>query len=301
MTAPRRIVANTTYLLTRRCIGRAFLLRPSKLVNAVFQFALALTAQRYGILLHCYCVLSNHYHCVLTDPFGKLPEFERDLGSILARALNAAHGRWESFWAPGSYSAVALQSADDVLQKMAYVLANPVAAGLVRRGTEWPGLWSSPERIGAGPVQVSRPDHFFRKDGPCSEPVDLDLVSPPGFDSIESLRGQLAAAVTRLEDRAARRLAAQGRSFMGPRKVLAQSVHARPAPGEPRRELNPRIASRDKWKRLEAIHRLQSFLAAYRTAWESFSAGVRAAVFPVGTYWMRVAYGVSCAEVSSPA
>ena len=269
-------------------------------MNAVFQFALALTAQRYGILIHCYCVLSNHYHCVLTDPFGKLPEFERDLGSIVARALNAAHGRWESFWAPGSYSAVALQSADDILQKMAYVLANPVAAGLVRHGSDWPGLWSSPDRIGAGALQVPMPDHFFRKNGPCGEPVSLNVVSPPGFDSVESLRKQLVAAATRLEDRAARRLAAQGWSFMGARRVLAQSVHARPAPGEPRRGLNPRIASRDKWKRLEAIHRLQSFLAAYRTAWDSFSAGVRAAVFPVGTYWMRVAYGVSCAEVSSP-
>lgn len=298
MTAPRRIVPNTTYLLTRRCIGRMFLLRPSKLVNAVFQFALALTARRHGILIHCYCVLSNHYHCVLTDPLGKLPEFERDLGSILARALNAAHGRWESFWAPGSYSAVALQSADDVLQKMAYVLANPTAAGLVRRSADWPGLWSAPALIGAGPVKVNRPDHFFRKDGPCGEPVDLELVVPPGFDSVERLREQLTAAVARLEDCAARRLAAQGRSFMGERKVLAQKTHARPAPGEPRRSLNPRVASRDKWKRLEAIRRLESFLAAYRRAWSAFSNGARAAVFPDGTYWMRVAYGVACGPAS---
>ena len=144
MTAPRRIVKGTTYLITRRCFDRMFLLRPSALTNAVFEYALAMTAQRYGIQLHAYCVLSNHWHCVLTDPRGKLPKFQRDLGSIVARALNAAHGRWESFWAPGSYSAVALQTAEDVLDKMAYVLANPVAAGLVRQGAEWPGLWSAP-------------------------------------------------------------------------------------------------------------------------------------------------------------
>src|SRR5512137_1686654 len=166
MTAPRQILPGATYLITRRCFGRMFLLRPSPLVNAVFEYALAVKAKAYGIQLHAYCVLSNHWHCVLTDPHGRLPEFQRDLGSTVARALNAGHGRWESFWAPGSYSAVALQSAEDVLDKMAYVLANPVVAGLVRRGAEWPGLWSAPSRIGARARLVKRPDHYFRKDGP---------------------------------------------------------------------------------------------------------------------------------------
>jgi REP element-mobilizing transposase RayT len=297
MTAPRRVIENTTYLLTRRCLNRMFLLRPSKLVNGVFQYALAVTAQRYGILIHCYCVLSNHFHCVLTDPLGKLPEFERDLGSILARALNAAHGRWESFWAPGSYSAVALESAQDVLDKMAYVLANPAAAGLVRRGEEWPGLWSSPSLIGAGPTIVTRPEHFFRKNGPLPETAKLELVCPPGFDSVEELRAQLTRAVTRLEDRAARELAAEGRSFMGVARVLTQRPHARPAPGEPRRVLNPRIAARDKWKRIEAISRLKSFQAAYRKAWRAFSDGVRRTLFPEGTYRMRVVFGVACVPI----
>jgi hypothetical protein len=297
MTAPRRILENTTYLLTRRCLNRTFLLRPSKLVNAVFQFALAVTAQRYGILLHCYCVLSNHWHCVLTDPLGKLPEFERDLDSILARALNAAHGRWESFWAPGSYSAVALESPEDVLDKMAYVLANPTSAGLVRRGSDWPGLWSSP-LIGAAPRTAKRPDHFFRKDGPAPETATLELVSPSGFGSVDELRIQLMAAVTRLEDQAARALASDGRSFMGARVVLAQNPHSRPKTGEPRRGLNPRIAARDKWKRIEALRRLKSFLAAYREAWNAFADGARHALFPEGTYRMRVVFGVACVPVS---
>jgi REP element-mobilizing transposase RayT len=298
MTAPRRIVENTTYLLTRRCLNRMFLLRPSGLVNAVFQFALAVAAQRYGILIHCFCVLSNHYHCVLTDPFGKLPEFERDLGSILARALNAAHGRWESFWAPGSYSAVALQSAQDILDKMAYVLANPAAAGLVRRGSDWPGLWSAPSLIGADPTIIKRPDHFFRKNGPSPETAKLELVCPPGFDSLEELRKELAGAVKKLEDQAARELASESRSFLGVARILAQKPHARPAPGEPRRALNPRLAARDKWKRIEAICRLKSFLAAYRKAWLAFSEGARSTLFPEGTYRMRVVFGVACAPVT---
>jgi putative transposase len=272
-----------------------FLLRPSAIVSEVFEYVLAAKAKEYGIQLHSYCVLSNHWHCVLTDPNGRLPEFQRDLGSTVARALNAAHGRWESFWAPGSYSAVALQTAEDVLDKMAYVLANPAVAGLVRHGSEWPGLWSAPARIGAGPREVKRPDHYFRDEGSSPRSAPLELVCPAGFASVDELRRRLTEALIEREARAAQELAEERRSFMGVRRVLAQRPFARPAPGEPRRGLRPRVASRDKWKRLEAIGRLKTFLAEYREAWRAFKAGVRATVFPEGTYWMRVNYGAACA------
>ena len=294
MTAPRCVIAGAVYMLTRRCSERRFFLRPSKAVNDIVRYVLAVAAQRYGIVLHAFCVLSNHLHCSFTDPDGTLPAFERYLDSLVARSLNALHGRWESFWAPGSYSAVTLVSPQDVLSKIAYILANPAAAGLVRRGREWPGLWSAPEQIGAGPVLVKRPAHFFRANGPMPKKVSLELVCPTGFESVEEFRGQLVSALTDLEDVAAREVARQGRSFLGVRKVLAQKPDDRPAPGEPRRELNPRIACRDKWKRIEAISRLASFLAAHRAAWLRYASGLRDTVFPPGTYWMRVAYGVHC-------
>ncbi len=59
--------------------------------------------------------------------------------------------------------------------------------------------------------------------------------------------------------------------------------------------LNPRIACRDPWKRIEAIQRLKTFLADYRAAWKAFTNGLRETIFPAGTYWMRVIYSVPCA------
>lgn len=295
MTAPRQVLKETTYLLTRRCSERRFFLRPSKAVNDIIRYILAVAAERYGVVIHAYCVLSNHLHLVVTDIKGTLPGFEQYLDSLVARAINALHGRWEFFWAPGSYSAVKLLAPDDVLSKIAYVLANPVAAGLVRRGAEWPGLWSAPEQIGAGPVIVKRPDHFFRAEGNMPATATLELVCPPGFESVEAFRRQLVTALTALEDETARETARAGRSFLGARKVLAQKPGAWPIPGEPRRELNPRIAGRDKWKRIEAIARLKDFIKAYRIARLAFTGGLRETIFPPGTYWMRVAYGVRCA------
>ena len=106
MTAPRQVLKGSTYLVTRRCSQRQFLLKPSEITNAIFKYVLAVAARRYHIQVHAYCVLSNHFHLVVTDPGARLPAFAQMLASLVARAMNASWGRWESFWAPSSYSAV---------------------------------------------------------------------------------------------------------------------------------------------------------------------------------------------------
>lgn len=294
MTAPRQVLPGTTYLVTRRCLHRQLLLRPSAATNALFLYVLAVAARRFNVRLHAFCVLSNHYHLVVTDPEARLPAFGQYLDSLVARATNAALGRWESFWAPSSYSAVALASSDDVLDKSAYVLANPVAAGLVRRGREWPGLWSAPEQIGAAPLTVSRPAGFFRENGQMPAEVDLELTAPPGFGTAEEFRALLTGALGRLEDRATREIESNGTRFLGRAKVLAQRPNLRPTTDEPRRKLSPRVAARDKWKRIEALSRLLEFLGEYRQAWRARRAGRTEALFPPGTYLMRVVHGAPC-------
>jgi REP element-mobilizing transposase RayT len=296
MTAPRQILAGTTYLVTRRCAQRQLLLRPSALVNGIFLYVLAVAARRFGVRVHAYCVLSNHFHAVVTDPDARLPAFEQYLDSLVARAINASLGRWESFWAPASYSAVALASPSDVLDKAAYVLANPVAAGLVERGGDWPGLWSAPELVGAAPIVARRPTTFFRATGYMPETVELELTAPPCFASIAEFRDRLVDALAVLEEQTRREHSSRGRGFLGRARVLAQKPTARPAPGEPRRNLNPRVGARDKWKRIEVLARLVEFVERYRKAWRARRAGLADVVFPRGTYLMRVAHGVACAD-----
>jgi hypothetical protein len=261
----------------------------------IFRYVLAVAAERYGIMLHAFCVLSNHYHLVVTDPHARLPEFHRYLDGLVARATNCCLGRWESFWDPDSYSAVRLEGAADVLEKMVYVLANPVAAGLVRHGNEWPGLWSDPGMIGGGAIGVDRPREFFRENGPMPPSAQLQLCRPPGFESDSSLVEALRQRLGDAEDRAAAELAREGRSVLGSGRVLAQRPNSRPAPGEPRRALSPRVACRNKWGRIEALLRLTEFRRAYRDALRAWRAGVRDVLFPPGTWLMRVHHDARCA------
>ena len=296
MTAPRQILAGSSYLVTRRCAQRQFLLKPSAAVNAIFKFVLAVAAARYGILVHAYCVLSNHFHLVVTDPRAQLPRFEQFLDSVVARALNALYGRAENLWATSSYSAVRLETPRDLLDKMVYTLANPVAAGLVAHGRDWPGLWSAPGRIGGEAEVVERPDFFFKPDGTMPETAPLRLVLPPGFTGAEAFRRELIAALDERERTIAQERRKNGKPFLGVRRVLAQRHTDHPGQAKAKRGMNPRVAARDKWKRIEALGRLVSFLADYRAALAKLRAGVRDVVFPAGTYQLRVAFGVSCAS-----
>jgi REP element-mobilizing transposase RayT len=292
MTVPRQILPGACYLVTRRCAQRQFLLRPSKTTNDVFLFLLAVAARRFRVRVHAFCVMSNHIHLVVTDTEARLPAFHQFLDALVARAVNASLGRWEAFWAPNSYSAVKLVAPNDIVDKTAYVLANPVSAGLVRSGRLWPGLWSDPDQIGRAVTEIHRPRHFFREKGALPQKVALELTTPPGFDSPADFRDRVTAALDERQREAERRVGKRG--FLGVARVLQQKPMARPASMEPRRDLNPRVAARNTWKRIEALARAAEFVRSYRSALAARRAGNIGVVFPAGTYLLRVAHGVPC-------
>jgi putative transposase len=292
MTAPRQVLRGATYLVTRRCVHRQYLLRPSRAANQVFRYLLAVAADRYGVQVHAYCVMSNHYHLVVTDPEARLPACLQFLDGLVARAINSLLGRQDDFfWGPDSFSAVELVTPEAVVDKAAYTLANPVAAGLVRSAHRWPGLWSSPQEVGASECLIKRPGHFFDPRGSMPAAAPLRLSTPPGFPTAEAFRERLSAALAEKEAEAVKVV----RGFLGAARVLAQKPTARARSVEPVGQLNPRVAARDPERRVSALRRLVSFLAEYRSALREWRRGRKEVLFPVGTYQMRVAFGASCA------
>jgi len=296
MTLARPIIPGKTSLVTRRCLQRQFLLKPSPFVNQTFLFCLGLAQQRSGVAIHAVCVMSSHIHITVTDTEGRLPVFEHHLNLLLAKTLNASRGRWGAMWEPESYSAVGLVNPDSALDKAGYTLANPVSAGLVREGYQWPGVRLGPESWGRE-IRARRPRFFFNdQDGETPDEVVVRISRLPGFDPLDDaeVRELLEQEVLRQEEEARAKIAREGRTFLGRRGVLAQSHTDTAQSWERRRNLRPRISCRDRWKRMEAIQRLKSFLNDYREAWEKFRAGIRDVVFPYGTYSMRINLGVCC-------
>lgn len=117
-------------MLTRRCAQQGFRLRPSDLTTQIFAYALALAMAKTGVEVHAFCVMSNHIHIIVTDVEGTLPEFMRELNRTTAKALNASQGQWENPCAAEPYNEVVLPTEEEFLDKIAYLAANPVEAGL---------------------------------------------------------------------------------------------------------------------------------------------------------------------------
>jgi hypothetical protein len=97
------------------------------------------------------------------DPDARLPEFLRRVHKHTASCINATRGRWENLWASEQPSIVRLEDDGDVLDKLAYCLANPVEAGLVAHGRQWPGLRSAPGDVAGREYVVAAVDVLLRK------------------------------------------------------------------------------------------------------------------------------------------
>src|ERR1041384_3336206 len=184
MSMPRDVLPGRTYMITRRCTQRQFLMRPDDPTNNAFVYCLAVAAQRHGIRVLFTTAMSNHHHTGIEDPDGNYPAFLEHFHKLFAKCQNSLRGRWENFWSSEQTSVVRLVEPTDVLDKMVYALANPVQAGLVEKAHHWPGASSLPAVLHGKPLVASRPRHFFRDKGGMPDVVTLEISRPTELKSL---------------------------------------------------------------------------------------------------------------------
>ena len=308
-----------------RVTQRQFLLLPSGEINTCIRYVVALAAAETGVRIHGICVLSNHYHIILSDPFGLVPQFQRLVNGLLARAINCYRGRWESLWSAGGngLSYVQLEDAEAVIDKAVYTATNPVTAGLVSNGEDWPGV----RHLQPGSISVNKPGFFFRalsgksqsrkkrtkRDKGAKKPAwreylekrrsqdqlpekaSLQIHPLPIEGNTAEIQKKLANRIADAEKRVRIEFRKTGRNFLGVTAIRKQSPFDSPGSAEPRRGLSPKVATRDKWARIAALQRNKAFEELHEAARVAFYAGDRDVEFPAGTYAMRVRYNVNCA------
>jgi REP element-mobilizing transposase RayT len=302
MSQPRQIVPGRVYLVTRRCTQRQFLLRPDRETNGAFVYCLAVAAQRTGVQVVAFIANSNHHHLVVVDVEGRLPEFLEDFHKHLAKHQNAHRGRWENCWSSEKTSVVHLVGPDDVFAKMIYTLTNPAKDHLVERAHSWPGASSYHATISGKVLTATKPRKFFNDKGPRPQTIELRCVRPPGFESLTAAAfgKRVLDAITEVETAAAAERCRTGRTVLGRKTVLAQKPSDRPKSHEPRRQLDPNIAARDKWPRIEAILALKAFRDDYKKLRSRWLGGDKVR-FPAGTWWLRKFAAVACHPCPSTA
>jgi len=298
MSLPRPVVAGRCYMLTRRSAERRFFLRPSEKVNQAFLYCLAFAANRYGVEILWVCALSNHYHLGICDVHGNYPDFLQLFNSLLARCLNALLGRWENLWAAEQCSVLHLGDADAIVDKMVYSLANPVQAQLIDRVVHWPGVNSLYDQLSDRIVVAKRPSWFFDDNGNMPDQAELRFARPPECAELDQKdwAEKISSAIELEEKKAAEERARTSSRVLGRKAVLRQSPFACPKTISERRGMRPRVASRNKWRRIELLKANKKFARSYRKAYERRRAGDFEVEFPYGTYQLRTLMLVRCQQ-----
>jgi putative transposase len=298
MSYPRRVVPGMTVMVTRRTLRRTHLLRPDAQLNNLFVYCLAVLAKRYGILVHAAVVMSTHEHLVLTDTRGQLPRFLQELHRLLALGIKVMR-RWEgAVWDHEKPSVVELRTPQAVLEKLAYTITNPVAAGLVRRAHQWPGVTTQANQLGRTSWTATRPDVYFDDENPMwPETATLALATPDIGLHETSIREIVQSEVAQLEAAAHATIKGKGWRFIGRDKLATLSPYGRATSWEPLRGRNPQFAvgRGQRGAFFEAVLALRAFRRAHRAALELWRRGVREVVFPAGT-WLMSRFHNACVE-----
>jgi putative transposase len=95
---------------------------------------------RFGIVVHCYVLMDNHYHLVLETPQGNLVKVMHGLNSSYTGYFNRKYGRAGHLF-QGRYKAIVVQKDAYLLELSRYVHLNPVRAGIVKGPEQY--AWSS--------------------------------------------------------------------------------------------------------------------------------------------------------------
>jgi putative transposase len=312
MTHPRHIVPGRVCFVTAQAVRRMFLFLPRRDVVLVFEYLLAVAAREFGVHVHEVLCMSNHFHVLLTDVLGQLPDFMHYFDSLLARSLNACRGTSGTVFEK-EYGLVVETDEDKIIEHAVYTLANPCADHLVRRSRQWPGFSTRHLEYGQT-VTIKRPKVGLWKEDPMpkkrSSPqrpakssrlpdeIEFKLVRPPVCMELQD--AQLREVIRqRLDERELHLIEARcraGKDVLGIRRVLSREWHDSPREPEELFATKPRAAG-SRWA--EELQRIREFVLAHARARARFLAGNRDVVWPAGTWLMRVRHGVPC-ETSPP-
>jgi putative transposase len=112
--------------------------------NANYEDLLVLlseNATRFGVAIHSYVLMSNHFHLLATPSTADgLPQMMQAVGRRYVRHFNDTQGRSGTLW-EGRYKSTLIQTERYLLACMVYIDLNPVRAGLVALARDYP--WSS--------------------------------------------------------------------------------------------------------------------------------------------------------------
>ncbi|MGA9276479.1 transposase [Ilumatobacter sp.] len=135
--------------------------------RAAFVDLLSELDDRFGVEIHAYCLMGNHYHLLVRSASGRLSEAMCWLGSRFTRLVNWQRGVDGAIFR-GRFHAVAVQREPHLVWLFRYINANPIDLGWQQPLAEypWSGLAASLGMAAGSPdwVRTDAVTSFFGRD-----------------------------------------------------------------------------------------------------------------------------------------
>jgi REP element-mobilizing transposase RayT len=98
------------------------------------------TVETFGVVIHAWILMDNHYHLLVETPEANLSQAIRHLNGIYTMRFNRKHGRTGHLF-QGRYKAILVDKNIYLMELSRYVVLNPVRAKIVKHPREW--KWGS--------------------------------------------------------------------------------------------------------------------------------------------------------------
>ena len=102
-----------------------------------FKEYLGRVQEKYNCRLHCYILMTNHYHLLLETPDGNISRIMHYLNGSYTNYINIKRNRSGHLF-QGRYKAILIDHDSYLLELSRYLHLNPVRAGMVSKPEEYP-------------------------------------------------------------------------------------------------------------------------------------------------------------------
>lgn len=291
---------DNVYFVTNRCEQERLFMLPTAAVIQLIGVWLAKSLEEYGdgIKLYGFIFLSNHFHLLLKDTKGQLPQFMWYFQLNIAKAVNKLLRRRGHFFSR-EYDAAPVLTDKDFDNRYAYILTNAVKAGLVARAADAPFFSSLHMALHDKTLSFEWLDktklHNMTRRGQkvdiakATKTYELELAVPEHWEGLSKAQRRRRALdlVRANEERYGKERRSQGRTVLGVKRLMAQSPLMRPK--NPANSPRVKVFCQDEELEREYLEKVNLVTASYRTAFEGFRAASRKGKRPVvewppGTY-----------------
>ena len=125
MVRPLRVeYENAYYHVMNRGRGRQTIFHGQKYYED-FLTCLEQAYQRFGIEIHAYCLMGNHYHLLIKTPRGNLSRAMRHINGVYTQKYNVRR-KTDGALFRGRYKAILIDAASYLLEVSRYIHRNPV-------------------------------------------------------------------------------------------------------------------------------------------------------------------------------